>query len=120
MRFLSPQLHRVVDFVTVVLFAVSPALVPLVGLAAALAYALAVVHLAVTLGTAFPGASNRPLPLPAHGGLETVVGIALIALPFVAGWTGRSRDYYLAVGAIILVVSLVSQYRTPRDAGATS
>ena len=114
MRFLSPQLHQVLDYVTIAAFALSPTLVPLNGVAAIVAYALAVVHLAVTVSTDFPGGSRRPLPLPAHGALEAVVGIALLALPFLAGWTDRSRTFYLVLGAVILVVSLVSRYRTEK------
>src|SRR2546425_375421 len=77
MRFLSPQLHQVLDYVTIAAFALSPTLVPLSGVAAIVAYALAVVHLAVTVSTDFPGGSRRPLPLPAHGALEAVVSVAV-------------------------------------------
>jgi len=120
MRFLSPQLHKILDYVTIVAFALAPTIVPLGGLPAVIAYGLAVVHLAVTVATAFPGAAGRPLPLRAHGGLETVVGIALLALPFLAGWTDRARLFYVGAGAVILVVSLVSKYRVdqPSSVGA--
>ena len=114
MRFVSPRLHRVLDYATVAVFALSPTLIPLTGVAATVAYGLALVHLAVTLGTAFADGSRRPLPLPVHGALETVVGMALVALPLVVGWTGPARVFYLIVGAVILVASLVSQYRTDK------
>lgn len=120
MRVLSPGLHKILDYVTVVAFALSPLLVPLSGFAAVLAYALAVVHLAVTLSTAFPGASRRPLALEYHGALEALVGIALIALPLAAGWVGRPRVYYLAAGMVILVVWVLTRYRavSPPATGA--
>ncbi|HYK09206.1 MAG TPA: hypothetical protein VEV39_00215 [Gemmatimonadales bacterium] len=118
MRFVTPQLHRILDFVTVVAFALAPTIVPLAGFAAILAYALAVVHLAVTLSTEFAGTGRRPLPLSGHGALELMVGIALVVLPFLAGWMGRERAFYLAAGAVILVVFAVSQYRGERQASA--
>ena len=110
MRFVTPQQHRVLDFVTVVAFAVAPTFVPLAGFAAIVAYALAAVHLVVTLTTQFSATGRGPLSLRVHGTLEVVVGVVLLALPFVAGWTGRGRVFYLVAGAVILVVSAVSKH----------
>jgi hypothetical protein len=118
MRFVSPQLHRALDFVTVVAFALAPTLVPLAGFAATLAYVLAAVHLTVTLTTEFAGTGRHPLPLQGHGILELIVGIALVALPFLAGWMGRERVFYLAAGAVILLVFMVSRYRVERQPSA--
>ena len=112
MRFLTPAIHRVLDFVTVLAFALAPTLVPLTGLPAILAYTLAVVHLALTLATEFTESGRKPLSLRGHGALEAVVGIALLVLPFVVGWTDRPRIFYLAAGGVILVVSALSRYRT--------
>jgi hypothetical protein len=110
MRFLTSQQHRVLDFVTIAAFAVAPTVVPLVGFAGIVAYALAAVHLIVTLSTQFSETGRRPLSLRYHGMVETTVGVVLLALPFVVGWTGRARLFYLVAGAVILVVSIVSKY----------
>lgn len=111
MRVLTPPLHRILDFVTVLAFAAAPSLVPLSGAAAVLSYALAVVHLAVTLVTTWPGGSRRLLPLQAHGGLEAAVGIVLVALPFLAGWVDRARVFYVAAGVVILAVWVLTRYQ---------
>jgi hypothetical protein len=116
MRVVTPKVHKVLDFVTVAAFALAPTLIPLNGLAAAVAYGLAVVHLAVTLATEFTGAGRKPLPLRGHGALEAVVGITLLVLPFVAGWIGRPRIFYLAAGAVILIVWALSSYRAAQSA----
>ena len=120
MRFVSARLHKILDYVTIIAFALAPSVVPLAGLPAIVAYGLAIVHLAVTIATAFPATPGRPLPFRAHGGLETVVGIALLALPFLAGWNDRARIFYIVAGAVILAVSLVSRYRVdqPSSMGA--
>src|SRR5205807_6906607 len=73
MTILSPQAHRVLDFLTVVAFALAPTFVHLTGPAAALAYVLAAVHLTVTLATEFPEGRRKPLPFRGHGALEAVV-----------------------------------------------
>jgi len=111
MNILSPRIHRFLDVATVLLFALAPTLFSLAGTAAVLSYGLAVVHLGVTLATEFPGGPARPLPLPAHGVLEVVVGVGLVALPWVLGWTGAARTFYIAVGAIIMLVWALSRYR---------
>lgn len=110
MRIVTPRLHHILDFVTVAAFALAPTFVPLSGSAAALAYALAIVHLAVTLATRFPGAGRRPLSLRAHGTLEAIVGIALIALPFAAGWVDRARLFSVVAGVAILAIGAISRY----------
>ena len=111
MNILSPRIHRLLDVATVLLFALAPTLFSLAGTAAVLSYGLAVVHLGVTLATEFPGGPARPLPLPAHGVLELVVGVGLVAVPWVLGWTGAARAFYIAVGAIIMLVWALSRYR---------
>jgi hypothetical protein len=116
MRFVTSQQHRVLDFVTVAAFAVAPTFVPLVGFAAIVAYALAAVRLVVTLSTQFSATGRKPLSLRYHGMLEATVGVVLVALPFVAGWTGRARLFYLVAGAVILVVSVVTKYRVDQQA----
>lgn len=118
MRFVTPRLHQILDFVTIAAFALAPTLMPLWGAAAVVAYALAIVHLVVTLVTRFPGTSNRLLPLKAHGTIETIVGIALIVLPFAAGWTDRARPFYLVVGVVILVVGAISRYEVAQHSSA--
>ena len=120
MALVSPGIHRVLDLVTVVAFALAPAVIGLAGFAAALAYILAVVHLIVTLSTEFSGNARRPLPLHGHGAIEAIVGVALIGLPFVAGWTGAARIFYIAAGAVILLVRAVSDYRVQRDSGGAA
>jgi hypothetical protein len=48
--------------------------------------------------------------LRAHGAIETAVGIALVVLPFAAGWHGAERAFYLIAGVVILLVRGVSDY----------
>src|SRR5579864_8892655 len=49
MRVIGAGLHRMLDFVTVVGFALAPTVLGLVGFAATLSYLLAAVHLVLTL-----------------------------------------------------------------------
>ncbi len=87
-----------------------PILLGLSGAAALLSYALAAIHLLVTLSTKFPDTGHRPLSLRIHGFIELIVGVVLIALPWLAGWTDTARTYYVTVGVILLIVWAVSNY----------
>ena len=118
MRIISVGLHRGLDFVTVVAFALAPVVLALTGLAATLAYVLAVVHLALTLLTHFPEGARRPVPLLLHGAIEAVVGVALIVLPWVVGWQGAPRTFYVAAGVVILAVWVGTGYRTANPPAA--
>ena len=120
MRFVTPRLHYILDFATVAAFALAPTLVPLSGSGAVVAYLLAIVHLMVTLVTQFPGTGRRPLPLRAHGALEAIVGIALLGLPFAAGWVGRERLFYLVAGVVILAVGAMSRYDVDQHSSAAA
>ena len=118
MRLIPAALHHVLDFVTIVAFALAPTALGLSGFPAVLAWVLALVHLAMTLLTQFPPRTGRPLPLPLHGTVELAVGIALLALPLLLGWSGTPRTFYLAAGVVILLVWALSRYRVPAPRAA--
>ena len=111
MRWISVSLHRILDFTTVAIFAVAPSALGLTGFAAALSYVLAIVHLAMTLLTRFSPETHKPVSLKWHGAVESIVGVALLSLPWVMSWNGSSRSFYLAAGAAILLVGALSRFR---------
>ena len=111
---IRPAVHRVLDLLTVIGFAVAPFILRLSGPAAWLAWVLAAVHLLMTLATSFPGRAPGRVPFRLHGGVELLVGIVLPVVPFVAGWTGAARWFYVVVGIVILLVRLATRF-TVRD-----
>ena len=110
MKRLPASVHRSLDMLAVICFLGAPILLGLTGRPAQVSYALAAIHIIVTLSTKFPDTGHRPLSLRIHGGIELVVGIALIALPWLAGWSGTARAYYVTAGIILLIVWAVSNY----------
>jgi hypothetical protein len=108
MRLIAPAVHRLLDFVTVAAFAIAPTLLHLAGVAALLAYALAVVHLILTLLTQFPAGPVRIVPFAWHRAIEFVVGLALVLLSLLAQWGGAAPTFYLVAGIVILAVSALS------------
>jgi hypothetical protein len=118
MGLISPAVHRVLDFVLVIAFALAPTLFHLTGRTAALAYVIAAIHLLDTLATEFPGRARRPIPFRSHGIVELVVGIALVAVPLVRHWTHGARIFYPAIGVAILVVWALTRYAETRPVSA--
>ena len=106
---LSPRVHGVLDYVTVAVFALAPALLGLDGLAATASYALAAIHLAMTLATAFPLGVVSAVPFRLHGTVELVVGVALVALGL-ALFDGAGQAFFIAMGAVILAVWAATDY----------
>ncbi|MFW6088597.1 MAG: hypothetical protein ACODAB_02520 [Gemmatimonadota bacterium] len=112
MKVLSPRAHGVVDYAVVLLFALAPTLFGLTGTAATLAYALAAVHLVVTLLTAFPMGVAGVIAPHVHGLVELVVAISLMGIGmFNFGLEQAAGLFYLLAGLVILVVWLLSSYR---------
>jgi hypothetical protein len=110
MKRLPASVHRSLDMLAVICFLGAPILVGLIGRPAMVSYALAAIYVIVTLSTKFPDTRHRPLSLRVHGGIELVGGIALIALPWLAGWNGTARTYYVTAGIVLLIVWAVSNY----------
>ncbi len=110
MKRLPASVHRSLDMLAVICFLGAPILLGLTGTAALVSYALAAIHVLVTLSTKFPDTGHKPLSLRNHGVIELVVGVALIALPWLAGWDGVARTYYVTAGVIILIVCATSNY----------
>jgi hypothetical protein len=115
---MSHRLHALLDYVTVVGFALAPTLFSLSAAASVGAYALAVVHLLLTVITDFAGGAFRWVPLSLHGKIELAVALVL---PLLA-WLGSNilnasdRVFFGAAGALILIVYLLSDYK-PSGAG---
>ncbi len=112
MKILSPKIHGYLDFLTVIIFALAPTLFGFDGLPATISYVLAVVHLLLTLATAFPFGIVKIVPLLVHGGIELIVAITLVILPFILGFTGAARNFFIGIGIIIFIVWLLSDYKT--------
>ncbi len=118
MKILNSTVHGLLDYVVVAAFALAPTVFGLDGAPATISYVLAVVHLLLTVLTAFPPGLIKIVPAIVHGWIELVVAICLLVLPFIAGFTGTAHNFYLAVGVIILVVWLITNYKTTETSAA--
>ncbi len=111
MKILNPTVHGLLDYLVVAAFALAPTIFGLEGAPATISYILAVVHLLLTVLTAFPPGLIKIVPVIFHGWIEFIVAVCLIGLPFITGFTGTARNFYVATGIIILVVWLITDYK---------
>jgi hypothetical protein len=114
MKPISLTVHGVIDYLAVVIFAVAPAVIGLSGWPAALSYALAGIHLLMTLVTDFPAGVIKVIPIALHQWVERIVGPVLIILAFVS-MTEAARAFFVAMGIIIFAVERLTAYRSTTD-----
>ena len=112
MKILSAKVHGALDYAVVLTFFAAPVVFGFSRTPAILCYALSTIHLAVTLCTAFPLGLFKLIPFKAHGVLETVVSVSLLAVPWLFGFSTdlSARYFYLIVGAVVLVVIALTDY----------
>lgn len=114
MKIISAGAHGALDYITVVIFLIAPTLFGLDGGAAMLAYALAAVHLLLTLITAFAPGLVEVVPFTFHGWVELAVSIALVLLGLFA-FEADGSTFYVAIAIAIFVVWLTTEYEVPGD-----
>jgi hypothetical protein len=113
MKFINNKMHGVLDFVTVIAFALIPTIFGLAGIPAYLSYALAVIHLLMTLITNFEFGVLKAIPLKFHKFVEMAVGPVLIVIPWILGFSNdmKSRWVFIALGIVIILVGQFSEYK---------
>ena len=116
MKILSDTTHGILDYVTVALFVLAPSLFGFTGTAAIISYALAGIHLAMTLLTNMPLGVIKIIPMKLHAFVEMLVGPVLVvgALAFPA-LVADGRGFFIAVGIVIIAVWLLSHYGPAPD-----
>jgi hypothetical protein len=114
MKIITPKLHGIIDYVSVIGLALAPTLFGLQGIAATLAYALSGIHLLMTVLTAFPAGLVKVVPLKLHGMVEILVGVSLAALPWALASTidlgANGRMFYSVFGLVLIAVWFTTDY----------
>lgn len=110
MNLVSLRQHAMLDFLTVMVFALAPPVIGLEGGAATLSYLLAGVHLLMSLLTrSLPWSAASVVPIALHGLVEASVGVILGVLGLTV-FDGPAGTFFIVMGAIILAVFVVTPY----------
>src|SRR5579859_5901147 len=118
MKIIKAKIHGYLDYLVVLIFLCAPTLLHFSLLPAVISYALAGVHLALTLLTDFPLGVLKMVPLKWHGIIELIVGPVLVALPFVLGFGSEpaAQYFYILNGIVILIVWFLTDYGNTKKA----
>ena len=115
MRFISPKVHGLIDLLVVAFLFSSPTIFGLTGAVATFTYILGIVHLLLTLLTAYNVGVVKVIPFGVHGVVEFVVGIVLIALAYTLfNNDAQGKLFYIVFGTVLLATWLVTDYKIPQ------
>ena len=119
MKIISDQMHGALDYLTVVIFALAPSLIGLTGIAAVVSYALAIIHLSMTVATQMPLGVFKIIPIKLHAIVELIVGPVLVVGGLAAPTLStESRTFFVVMGVVIFAVWLLSSYGQPAEQAA--
>ena len=106
--------HGLIEYAAAVLAIAAPFLFSFDADAAVwISIAFGVILLVIAASTDGPTSLVNQIPLPAHVTLDYVLAIALIAMPFIAGFSDETAPtvFFIAVGVLHLLVTIGTRFR---------
>ncbi len=113
MKIISSKVHGILDYLTVIFLFAAPTLFKMEGTLCNFTYALAGIHLLLTVLTNFEFGIFKVIPFRIHGLIEVIVAVALIGVAF---WFNSNGDqlgfyFYMGLAIIILIVFLLTNFK---------
>lgn len=113
MKIISPKVHAVLDYLTVVFLLASPSLFNMESPLSTFTYALAGIHFLLTILTSFPLGLIKVIPFRIHGLIEVAVALALAGVAF---WFKNNNSltgfyFYLVLAAVIMIVFVLTDFK---------
>jgi hypothetical protein len=110
---LNPKTHGYIDYIVVAMFFLAPSLFNFSDTASNLSYALAVIHLIVSLSTAYPLGLLKAIPFTVHGAMELMISVIVAISPWVFGFEDdtAARNFYVASGIAFFLVWSLTDYK---------
>jgi len=106
--------HGLLEYVAGVLFIAAPIVLTFdSGAATAISIVIGVVVLTIAATTDGPTSLVNSLPLTAHVALDYVLAVLLVAMPFVAGFSGETSPtvFFIALGVAHLLITIGTRFR---------
>jgi len=113
--------HGAIEYVAAALLIAAPFLLDFdSGAATALSIVIGVVILGIAAATEGPTSLINQIPRPAHVALDYVLVVVLIALPFLAGFSGETTPtaLFIVLGVAHLLVTIGTRFRSGTEARA--
>ncbi len=107
MKFISPKVHGILDYSVATVLVVGPLVLrfsDVSGAAAVIAVVAGVGLFVYSLLTNYSAGLRAVIPFRVHLVLDASAAVALLVVPFLFGFAGTPRAFYLVIGAAVLVV----------------
>ncbi|HEY2580936.1 MAG TPA: hypothetical protein VGI43_03975 [Mucilaginibacter sp.] len=112
MKFISPAIHGIIDYIVVIFLLASPTVFGFTGTLSIFTYALAGIHLLMTILTDYDVGLVKVISLPLHGFIESIVGVILIALAYTLFHDNATgKLFYIIFGTVVLYTWLLTDYK---------
>jgi hypothetical protein len=117
--------HGVIEYIAAALFIAAPFLFSFENdTATAVSIVVGVLLLALTASTALPTGLIKSIPVQAHAVIDFLLAAALIAAPFIFGFSddGTATAFFIVLGVIHLLLTIATRFvaeerpRQPRRA----
>lgn len=117
MRTIGAWSHGIIDYVVFIILITGPSIAGFAGRQATLAYVLGALLFLLTILTRFPLGVFKHVSFPMHGVIEFLLGVLLLILPWIANFSRgvHSRNFYVAVALLIMIVDAITDFRRVRD-----
>ena len=115
MKIISPRLHGVLDYLTVIFLVISPMLFHMEHKLGLFTYALAAVHFLLTICTRYPLGLVKVITFPLHGLIELGVAVVLAGFSLYMNHRGNMLGfyYYIWLAVVILFVFFTTDFKVP-------
>ncbi|MEO1251608.1 MAG: hypothetical protein AAFW81_04590 [Pseudomonadota bacterium] len=112
MRFINDQLHGVIDYLAALALIIAPFVLGFTGLAQLLSVAAGVALIIYSLLTSYSLSARKAIPFNIHLMIDFLAGAAFVAAPFVLGFEGLVKTYFLVMGGAVILVVLLTDPNT--------
>jgi hypothetical protein len=113
--------HGVIEYLAAAVFIVAPFVLNFdSGTAKAVSIVVGLVILVVTASSDLPTGLAKAIPVPIHATLDFIIGIVLVAAPFLFRFTsdGKATAFFIALGVFHILVTIATRFLPPRAAAA--
>ena|SRR5947209_7497008 len=117
-RAIGPTSHGILDYCFAILIAIAPGVVGFSGRQARWCYIFAAIIVVLALLTRYPLGAFRQVGFISHGVIELLLGIVMLVLPWIAGFSAGvlSRNFYMAMGVLLIAIWALTDFRGVRSA----
>jgi hypothetical protein len=113
--------HGVIEYLLAAVFVAAPFVLNFdSGTAKAVSIVIGIIILVITAASDLPTGLARTIPVPIHARIDFVVGVVLIAAPFLFRFTGdgKATAFFIVLGLFHLLVTIATRFLPPRSATA--